>query len=308
MGLAQHEVTADDGTALNLWELSADRSDAAVLFVHGALTCSRALFAPPVAGDDSYSWLHAAANDRTAFALDVRGYGDSDLPAALEEPPEANGPPVRATDAVRDIRAAVEFVSDRFETVHFVGVSWGTITGGLYLAENDPDLASATLCAPVYKPEYEFEVGMQGFGLETDLDAYFVERREEVEARQDPDNEALFEAVWNTQVESNQGLEDGEGYLAQTGALADVREGCEGNPVYDASEVDCPTLVVRGSDDQVAGRGDALALYDELSLPNDHREYAEIGGGDHFVMHGARRHTLYDLVDTYQRRHEDGAV
>jgi hypothetical protein len=89
MELTAHDVTAEDGTRLRIWEdapeartnpndsegsASETTTDEAVLFVHGAITHSRALFAPPVetdgagtsgeAGrtDDSYSWLRATAD------------------------------------------------------------------------------------------------------------------------------------------------------------------------------------------------------------------------------------------------------
>jgi hypothetical protein len=89
MSLTPHDAMAEDGTRLRIWEETPEErtesdvseSDAsetstgeAVLFVHGAITHSRALFAPPVetdgagtsgeAGrtDDSYSWLRATAD------------------------------------------------------------------------------------------------------------------------------------------------------------------------------------------------------------------------------------------------------
>jgi alpha-beta hydrolase superfamily lysophospholipase len=298
------ETTADDGTRLRVWELPPPGADEAVLFLHGAITCSRALFAPPVPDDTSYSWLHATTEGgRAAFAVDVRGYGDSERPPELDEPPEANEPPVRARDAAIDVRAAYEHVADRYETVHLVGVSWGTMTGGTFLAEGNPDVASATLCAPVFRPPYEFEPAMADFGVDPDLDAYIVQTREEVLDRQaDDESTLLFEAVWKTMVESGQGVEGRDAYLAQAGALADVRAGCAGESVYDPSDIAVPTLVIRGSADAVSQREDALGLYDELGVPDDRAEYAEIGGGDHYVMHGHRRGALFDAVAAFQDR------
>ena len=307
MTLASHDVPAADGTRLRVWERAPEGEVGAeaVLFLHGAITCSKALFAPPVAGDDSYSWLAAAASrGRTAFALDVRGYGESDRPPEMEGPAEANGPPVRAQDAVEDVRAAFEFVRERFDAVHLVGVSWGTMTGGVFVAEDDPTVASLTQCAPVYRPPYDFADAMAGMGLDADLGAYYVQERETVEERQARGtDEELFEAVWRTQVESGQGVEGRDAYVAQTGALADVRAACDDEPAYDASAVDVPTLVVRGSDDEVSVRSDALSLYEELAVSGAHREYAEVGGGDHYAVHGPRREALYATVADFQDRY-----
>ena len=313
MTLTPHDVTAADGTRLRVWERSPAASgsaggegqDEAVLFLHGGLTCSRALFAPPVPDDDSYSWLAATASrGRTAFALDVRGYGESERPPEMEEPPEANDPPVRARDAAEDVAAAFAFVHERFDVVHLVGVSWGTMTGGVFLTENDPDVATLTQCAPVYRAPYDFADGMAAMGLDADLDAYYTQDEETVRERQAGETDAaLFEAVWRTQVESGQGVEGENAYVAQSGALADVRDACEDDPVYDASDVDVPTLVIRGSADPTSQRSDALSLYDELDVPGEQREYAEIGGGDHYVVHGPRRQSLYAAVADFQARY-----
>lgn len=298
MELRQHEVEARDGLGLNVWEAPAD-SDEAVLFLHGAITCSRALLAPPVPGDDSYSWLHAAAAaGRTAFALDVRGYGDSD------RPPESSDPPVRADAAARDVADVHEVVSERFDTVHLVGISWGTMTGGAFLAAGDPAVATFASVAPVYAPTYDFETGLAELGLEPDLPAWITQTREVVEERQDADaDRALFEAVWEAQVASGQGLEETDGYVFQSGSLADVRDCCAGDPPYDAGAIATPTLVIRGSEDGTSGREDALALYDELGSTGDLKEYGEVAGAGHYVMHGPRRRALYAAVSAFQDRY-----
>lgn len=299
MALKSHSVSARDELELNLWEQEGD-SESAVLYVHGSITCSRALFAPPVANDDSYSWLTATSDaGRTAFALDIRGYGASERPPELNAPPEENEPPVRADDAANDLADAFAYVHERFDTVHLVGVSWGTNVCGRFIERETPPVTSLVQCAPVYRTPYPVEDGLNALGLDSDLDAYHIQERETVEARQGNDeNEALFEAIWRTQVESNQGI-DGKRYLAQTGSLADFADCCADDPPYDAAHIEVPTLVVRGSEDQISWREDATALYDELETSG---EYAEISGADHYAMHGRRRRTLYDLVNAFQNR------
>ena len=301
MALRAHDVTARDGLSLNLWERSpADDADEAVLFVHSSITCARALFAPPVAGDDSYSWLAAPGErGRTAFALDIRGYGDSDRPPEMNEPPEENGPPVRADLAASDAADALEFVRERFDTVHLVGVSWGTNVCGRLIERDAPPVASLVQCAPVYRTSYDVEDGLAALGLDPDLDAYYHQDRETVEDRQGEDaNDALFEAIWRTQVESNQGVDE-DTYIAQTGALADFADCCADDPPYDAANIDVPTLVVRGTDDAISWRADATALYDELVTTAD---YLELAGEDHYLMHGERRGALYDAVNRFHDR------
>jgi len=83
-----HTISADDGTTLALHADGA--GDRAVLFAHGATFGARPAFATP-----GYSWLSACAEaGRAAYALDARGYGDSERPAALDAAP---GPEPRTT-------------------------------------------------------------------------------------------------------------------------------------------------------------------------------------------------------------------
>lgn len=296
-------VVSEDGTGLRLWEQVPDPATEAVVFIHGSITCARALFAPPVPNcdggvDHSYSWLHATAEGgRAAFALDVRGYGDSDRPPALDEPPEANNPPVRAPTAATDVAAAVAAVRKRFDVVHLVGVSWGTMVCGYYCATHDHDVASLAQVAPVYDPPWSFAEITEALNVDGDLDAYYYQRYDAVKERQGEDK-ALFEAIWTTQTESNQGVDD-DTYLAQAGALADTKAAVEGERPFDASTLDVPTLVVRGTEDAISTRSDALSLYDDLDCE---REYAELSGADHYAMHGDRRGTLYAFVNAYLDR------
>lgn len=301
MELQSHDLTARDGATLNCWERSPADASEAVLFVHGSITNARALFATPVEADDSYSWLHAASDrDRAAFALDVRGYGDSDLPPEMDEPPEENGPPVRAGQAADDIGDALAFVRARYGTVHLVGVSWGCHTCGRLVERDDPDLASLTMVAPAYKPRYSLEEGMAALGLD-DLDvAWYTQDRDTVRERQGGDG-ALFEAIWRAQVESNQGVDETT-YVAQTGALADWAQSCRGDPVWDPGAIDVPTLVVRGSEDAIADRPGTLDHFDEMDVPGDRAEYVEIEGSDHYLMHSDRRRDFFETVHGFQDR------
>jgi pimeloyl-ACP methyl ester carboxylesterase len=302
-----HDVSGD-GVTLNVWE-QAPGDEAgereAVVYVHGSITNARALFAPPVEGDDSYSWLAATAGTgRAAYAVDLRGYGDSDRPPEMDDPPEANGPPVRVDDAADDVRDVVAWVRGRgHDRVHLVGVSWGTMVCGRHVERDDPDLASLTQVAPGYRVPYDVDVVFDALGLDVDVGevAYYRQEYDVVRERQGEVDD-LFEAVWRSQVRSNQGVDGADAYVAQTGSLADWADASKGSLPYDAANVDVPTLVVRGSADAVSVREDALALYDELGVDGDAAEYAELAGADHYAMHGHRRRALYDAVAAFQGR------
>jgi alpha-beta hydrolase superfamily lysophospholipase len=177
------------------------------------------------------------------------------------------------------------------------------MTCGYYLADrDDAPVASLTQVAPVHRPPWTFEEITTALGVDGGLDAYYHQHYDEVAERQGGED-ALFEAVWRAQVESNQGV-DAETYVAQSGAMADTKAATEGETVYDAGAVTVPSLVVRGSADEVSVREDALSLYDDLGAHEARKEYAELAGGDHYVMHGPRRRALYDVVAAFHDRVE----
>ena len=299
MDLVSHTVGSPDGLDLNVWERSHADATEAVLFVHGILTNARALFDTPVEGDDSYSWLHGAASrGRAAFAMDQRGYGDSDLPPELDEPPAANDPPVRAERAADDIAAVVEFIGDRYDTVHLVGVSWGCHTSGRYLERNDVGVASMTYCAPVYEPAYDFQVALDALGIDDYDVAHFEQDRETVRARSAHPPE-VFDAMWGAQVASNQGVDETT-YVAQAGGIADWADSTAGEPVWDPGMTAVPTLVTYGSEDVIADRQGSLACYDALTV--DRAEYVEWAGVNHYPMHSERRQEVFETVSNFQDR------
>lgn len=310
MAIQSHNVTARDGLQLHLWEQLAFSADEAVLYVHGSSVCARALFAPPVPNDGSYSWLAGTTRSgREAFALDIRGYGQSELPEAMTEPPERNDPPVRADQAADDIEDAYRYIRNRYESIHLVGVAWGAVGCGRLVTRCSVDIDSLTLCAPVYRPPYDVEDGLSEMGIDPDFDAYYYQDRdaltERLSALDGDVNRVLFETMWKTQIESNQGVPNhgdersSEVFIAPSGALCDYVSCCEDGAPFDAAAIRVPTLVIRGTADRFSRREDALRLYDELGGDTT---YIEFAGGNHFLMHGRRRHDLFETVNAFHDR------
>ena len=56
----------------------------------------------------------------------------------------------------------------------------------------------------------------------------------------------------------------------------------------------------QGSDDALADRQGSLACFDRLTV--EQSEYVELSGVDHYMMHGERRHEVFDLVSDFQDR------
>lgn len=294
--LTSSDVTARDGTTIRRWRRSAEDAEEAVFFVHGATYGGRSAFAPA-----GFSWLDAVADaGRTAYTLDVRGYGDSDRPGALSVPPAENDPVVRAVTAARDAADALAAVHERHDRVHLVGYSWGTIISGVLLTQVGAEVDSLTQYAPVYRPPEDLKARAS-----TD-DAYRTVTKAEARERwtdQRPADEGVpedaFEAFWQALYDSNQRHAEGT-IAAPNGTHVDLVEAIEEGPIYDAGAIDLPALVVRGSLDTASVRRDAMGLFDALGT--DQREYAEISGGSHFLQFEPRRAVLYDTVRRFQDR------
>lgn len=304
-----HRIESTDGATINLRERSPDDPDAAVLFVHGATYAGRAAFDP--IGAPERSWLRwVAGAGKAAFAVDIRGYGDS------ERPPETVGPdeplPSRLPEATADVAAAIETVRERVAgPLHLVGTSWGTMISGALLARPDaPEVASVTLHAPVFAPDESLLDGLapDDPGATRELTRAEVRSRWNDQVPTEPaaairggtaEEDPVFEAFWDSLAASRQGVGEGT-IVAPNGTLADLSAAAAGERPYDPAAIRVPTLVVRGSLDPTATRADALSVYDALSVPNDDAVYAEIEGGTHFVHLEDRREALYETVEAFQ--------
>lgn len=296
------DVAAPDGTRIRLWErrpVGTDEPEAAVLFVHGATYPGKAVFDPT----EELSWLaDAAARGRAAYAVDLRGYGDSEAPAAMDADPGTGEPPCRAETVAADVAAAMDAIPE--SRIHLVGYSWGTVVCGHLLAETSTRAASFTAFAPVFRPDQSlvegFDLGdppapTRGVTRQAALERWTAQFPERVEPStyRDP---AAFEHFWDALHESGQSVPANVPTVrAPNGVLVDLRDAVEDRP-YDPSRVTVPSFVVRGSFDPTATRADALSLYGALPAA---RGYHEVAGGTHFLPLEKRRDELFRAVAAF---------
>jgi len=297
VGLERTDLTAPDGTRLRRWGRVPTDASEAVLFVHGATYAGRAAFDPT-----GCSWLDAVATaGRAAYAVDIRGYGDSERPPALEAPAAESEPVVRASTAAGDVAAALESIVMDFERVHLVGYSWGTIIAGLLLADRGADVASLVQYAPVYRPPSAHRDRFSPGEPPTAYRRVSKAKARERWAEQRPGDavpDDAFESFWEALVGSDQRVEDGR-ILAPNGTLVDLQAAIDAPP-YDAAAITVPALVLRGSLDTASTRSDAMGLYDALG--GEDRTYVEISGGTHFLQLEPRRETLFETIRRFHDR------
>lgn len=101
----------------------------AVLLLHGARVPGLASFDLPMPGGSLAADLAAAGH--RVYILDLRGYGRSSRPAAMEAPASASPPLMRTADAVADIAAAVAAIKGWTGLTQVSLLGWAT--GGHWL-------------------------------------------------------------------------------------------------------------------------------------------------------------------------------
>ncbi|AGB39862.1 alpha/beta hydrolase [Natronococcus occultus] len=298
-----HDLTMDDCHRLRVWErTTAADPDEAVIFVHGMTYGALPMFDPPVAED--FGWLRYAADQGlAAFAPDMRGYGDTELPAEFRSQPEANAPPLSFEREALDLLEVTRWLREDcgFDRIHYVGLSGGTWRGRAVYALGEPDYATVTLAGGSFDT---LEVG-----TDPDGPAYLPHTREEFveawtgEIPTDADldrwiggdeytADEVLDAVWKAIVESNQAIEDEPETIINPLVVQD-RE-------YHPEQITDPTFVVRPSSDETISRAGALNLYDAVGAEDDRKQYAEIAGGTHFMFLERKREEFFDAVNHFQ--------
>ena len=281
-----------------------------VLLVHGA-TLGASLFDLPQPG---YSLLRELADaGRTAFALDIRGFGHSMAGTAIEAPAADNPPFPRLAQAVEDIGAAVDMIRARegVAAIDLLGFSWGTVTSCAYAAANAGAVARLALYAPLYGERNELwlgriaEPGNQA-RLLSSIGAYRLMTQAILLGRWDEDiggsdparyrEPGVAEEVFAQFAALDPGTRSGAepAFRCPAGALADLVSVFNGRPLYDPSMLTMPTLLVRGADDTTSTDGDARALLRALASPQ--KSYRVVAPGSHFLLLEKNRGELYKTL------------
>jgi pimeloyl-ACP methyl ester carboxylesterase len=114
------------GIRIHIREVRADdrKSCEPILLVHGARVPGIASFDLAVPGGSLAADL--AAGGLCAYAMDVRGYGDSTRPPEMQQPAASHPPLVRSLEAVADIDTAIEFIRKRTRATRVALFGWAT--------------------------------------------------------------------------------------------------------------------------------------------------------------------------------------
>jgi len=311
----EHFIEAlDPGIRLHLLEkrpkgLRRPEATNTLLFVHGQSTPAPVAFDLSLPG---YSWVEfVARRGFDVFALSVRGYGLSTRPPELEEDFHGKSPAVRGITAVRDIKAAVEYICQKkeIEGLNLLGWSWGTTTTAAFTASNQARIRKLVLYAPFYAYDNPSKAALmedptRPGRLSPDFGAWRWVTEKEQRERWDSSipkgqhnlwrEEKAMQAWWREQLQF-----DPEGQHRRpkavrvpNGARADGYDRARNKPLYDASQIQCPVLLIRGDHDQSSRDFEASGLFRALTKSRGKR-YIIIGDATHFLQYERRREELF---------------
>lgn len=252
----RHTVEADDGHPIAVWARVPPEPRGAIVLLHGRTWSGRPDFDLEVEGE-SLSTMRAFADAGVAaYALDLRGYG--------ETPRDATGwnTPDRATS---DLVSVLEWVRDRHEgnPPALLGWSLGSLTSQL-AAQRRPELVSALVL----------------YGYPRSPDRRYKAERDEGPP---PAIATTAKAAASDFITPGNISERAiEAFVEQALAADPVRADWHGSDQWNALDPDkvtVPTLVLHGAKDPYAPIANQAKLFSRLGT--DDKAWTTIAGGDH---------------------------
>jgi pimeloyl-ACP methyl ester carboxylesterase len=289
--------------------------DNVVLFLHGATAPSTCDF--DLSYED-YSWADwMVKRGYVVFMGDYRNYGYSSREKAMDEPPAKNLPVTRSYLALRDIQAMVDHIKTRhgLKKVTLIGWSWGAMMAGYYASLYSDNVSKLVLYAPLYnfndhtnlgpgsalqnkrKPaEFNFALGAYRLASEAANTARWngeipVDNKE---AYRDPAVPAEFwKECMATDPTSN--TRSPPSLRAPNGVLEDSFYQATGRPLWNATNIYAPTLVIGGNYDTWSFIEDREGLMREL-VHAPLKKNVLIQDATHFVLFEKKRLEFFEEV------------
>ena len=274
----------------HLSDMPAPSPDRTLLFVHGATYPAETAFDLPIEGASMMDLFARAGFD--VFLVDVRGYGRSTRPAAMDQPPEANPPVAGSEEAGADLGSAVDYVLKLrgLAKLDLMGWSWGTSIAGRYTTTHNDQIERLVLYAPAWVVEPAKPPPAEA------LPAYRLVDKESTRQRWlrgvAPEKQAdlippgVFEAWWNATLATDPvgSKLDPPRLRAPNGVRAELLQTWgAGKPFYDPGAITVPTLLIHAEWDADLPSYQMLAYFAQLTHA-PYKRMVELGEGTHTVM------------------------
>jgi len=277
-----------------------------VLFVHGATYPSETTFDMPLGG---LSWMdYIAQRGYDVYLVDIRGYGRSTRPPAMDQPADRNPPIADSVTAVKDVGSAVDFILQRrgVASIDLLGWSWGATLMGLYTAQHNDKVHKLVLYAPQWLRNPVLPVDPSA-----KLGAYRAVTRDEALARwiagtPESKKATLIPPGWfdawadATFATDPVGMRQTPPVLrAPNGVFEEFRNWwAAGKPLYDPGDIRVPTFLAHAEWDAILPSYMLYAYFDKLTnVP--YKRYVQIGEGTHTVLMEKNRMQLFRAVQQF---------
>lgn len=285
-----------------------------VLFVHGIPDPASIIFDLSVPG---YSWLdYVAERGFDGFTVDIRGFGRSTRPPEMKDPRDQNLPLVRADQVMRDIDAVIDYIRSKrkVDRVNLVGYSIGASWCALYSTLHPEKVNKLVMYGAIYgkNPHYVKALGdpTNPDRPDYEMGAYrYVPRRELLDRwdgwikpelrdvwREKEVIDAWIDAVLVSDSTSKQ--RSPESIQVPNGPYIDWHEIHSGRSLFDPARIKVPTMIVRGSAEEMISSEAADELLQKLaSAPFKRR--LDIGDSTHYALLEKNRLQIYRGVQAF---------
>ncbi|HEY5215517.1 MAG TPA: alpha/beta fold hydrolase [Pseudolabrys sp.] len=274
-----------------------------VLFVHGATYPSETGFDIDLPGG---SWMeNVARKGYDVYFVDVRGYGRSTRPAAMDAPPAENPPFATTADAVRDVGSAVDFILKRrnIAKLNLIGWSWGTALMAGYTMNNNDKVNKLVLYAPLWTLKAPPPISGSG--------AYRAVTREPARQRgargipaqrvEEISPSAWFDQWWlgNLATDPAGAKQNPPVVRAPNGVLKDIVDFWGvGKATWEPEKIRVPTLLILAEWDQDTPLFMAQEVFARLTNA-PYKRHVVIGEGTHAVALEKNRMHLINQVQSF---------
>ena len=295
--------------------------DNIVVFLHGATYPSTPDFDLQY---KDYSWADWMVNQGyVVYMVDYRNYGFSTREKAMDQPAADNRPLTRSHLAIRDIGALVDHLraKHKVERVSLIGWSWGAMLGGYYTSLFSNKVKKLVMYAPAYafplhtnlgpgsglqnkRKPYEFNYGMGAYRTNSAAQNQArwdgeIPVADKSQYREQEVVDAFAAAALATDPTSN--WRQPPSLRAPNGVLEDTFMQATGRPIWNASSIYVPTLVIAGEFDTWSFAEDRDGLMRDLTNAPVKKQVL-IKDATHFVLFEQKRIEFFDEIHRFLKQ------